>query len=232
MPRKSKTQKKRAKPLTIPVLRSSIEHMNSYCEKLLAQSNVPMKEKAKDFAAEWKRVFGKVLPPKVAEDYIKHMGSMRTYKKSKHTRKHRGGSAGPIAGAPLDHITRPGTDLPYGNFTKYIDRGFWTPQPAILQGCGTQQGVLPQPGMGSNKMNGGGIFDSIGTSMSAALFRPTVAQNPETTQHGLMNSWKGLPSGPGGASYDQAWRYRADTLGPSLVQTPVYQRELNQHGRV
>ena len=232
MVRKPKTQKKRGKPLTIPLLRSSIDHMNVYCEKLLQQTNMPMKEKAKDFASEWKRVFGKVLQPKVAEEYIKHMGSMRTYKKSKHTRKHRGGGAGPIAGAPLDYVTRPGTDLPYGNFTKYVDRGFWTPQPGILQSCGTQQGILPQAGMGSAKMNGGGIFDSIGTSVSAMMFRPTVAQNPETSQHGLMNSWKGLPAGPGGASYEQTWKPRADSLSPALVQMPVYQRELTQHGRV
>ncbi len=200
-PRHAKTLKKhKTKVQSIPELRSSIEHMNSYCEKLVYSSS-SLKEKVKVFASEWKKVFGKTLSQKVAEDYLKHMMKMK--KRGKFTRKHRGGNI--LAGAPLDHMTRPGTDLPHGNYTKYVDGGFWTPQPAILKDCGTQQGVVPQPGTGNNLIKGGGILSSLQTGLSAMTFRPVEAQSPPTGQHNIMTTWKGLPHSPGGESYKQAW---------------------------
>jgi len=213
---RGKTMKKRnLKVHTIPELRSSLEYIQSYCNKLV-HSSTPLKQKAMSFAQEWKNVFGKTLSPKVAEDYVKHMMSMT--KKGKFTRKHRGG--GPIAGAPLDYMTRPGLDIPHGNFTPYIQKGFWNPEPAILKDCGTQQGVMPYPQTGSNLIKGGGILSSIGTGLSAISFRPTEAQNPQTTQHNVMTAWKGLPHGPGGASYDQAWHPR--TMTPVTIPLPPH----------
>jgi hypothetical protein len=215
---------RKAKVLTIPELRSSMEYMNAYCEKIV-HSKMSLKEKSKAFASEWKRVFGKSLKPKAAEDYIKNMMTMR---KGKYTRKHRGGSA------PLDYVTRPGTDLPYGNYTKYIQGGFWTPEPAILKDAATQQ-VQPQNGMGSNKI-GGGVLNDIGSAMGSAIgavgFRPFVGVNPMSSQQSLMNSWKGMPPPPGPNSYDRAWTARADTMLPTVVQNPIYTRELTQQGRV
>lgn len=226
MTRRGKTQKRRSskKTLSIPELRSSMEHMTSFSQKLV-HSKISTKEAAKQFASEWKKVFGKTLAPKVAEDYIKH--SMRG---KRHTRKHRGG--GPIAGAPIDYMTRPGANLPYGNFQQYVNSGFVTPQPGVLTDAGVRQGVTPQYGMGSNKMAGGGIFDSISTGVNAILNRPFVAENPVTTQQSGMIAWKGMPPSPGGASYDQNWRYISDASKHSFPPASIYTRTLSQQGQI
>jgi hypothetical protein len=197
--------------------------MQSYCDKLIYSSS-SLKEKAKSFAQEWKKVFGKTLPSKVSEDYVKHMISMK--KKGRFTRKHRGGNH--ITGAPLDYMTRPGMNTPHGSFTPYIEKGFWNPQPGILKDCGTQQGVVPYSQTGNNSLKGGGILStlqnglsSVGTGLSAISFRAVEAQNPQTVQHNIMTSYKGLPHGPGGASYDQAWQPRSITQ-PATIPLPPH----------
>lgn len=223
---RGKTQKRRTskkeskKVLSIPELRSSMEYMTS-CSQKLAHSKMSTKEAAKHFASEWKKVFGKTLAPKVAEDYIKHM--MRS---KRHTRKHRGGSA------PLDYMTRPGANLPYGNFQEYVKGGFVTPQPGVLTDIGLKQGVTPQPGMGSNKMSGGSILGSISSGMSAILTRPFVGVNPESSQHALMSSWKGLPPSPGGASYQQNWPYISQASMSPYPVPQIYTRTLSQQGQI
>jgi len=185
-------QKRHEKVLTIPELRSSMEHMDSYSHKLVATKS--LKDGAKLFASEWKRVFGKTLSPKAAEDYLKNKMKLRKHGK---TRRHRGGAM--LTGAPLDHITRAGdynSPAPTAVYPSLVTKGFWNPQPAILQDAETQQGVLPYPNTGSNKaMAGGGIWN-------AAFFRPAIAENPATTFGNLQSSYKGLPIGPGAHSYD------------------------------
>ena len=215
---KTKTRKNRTakgKTLTIPELRSSMEYISSYAQKLV-HSKDSLKEKAKALSSEWKRVFGKALKPKLAEDYLKNMMTM---KKGKYTRKHKGGS--PLSGAPMDYATRQTVDIPYGNYTKYIDGGFWNPEPAILKDGASQQ-LQPQGGMGSNKVGGGNFL--------GAFIRPFVAQNPVTTQSDLMYSWKGMPPSPGPNSYDRTWQARADHILPAIAQNPIYARELAQQG--
>jgi len=177
--RKARTQKKHKKVLSIPELRSSMEYINNFAHKL-AQSKASLSSVSKSFASEWKRVFGKQLSYKASEDFMKNI--LKLHKHGK-TRRHRGGSYG----APLDHLTRAGADLPYGNYPTMVTKGFWTPEPAILQNA---------------KMNGGGLLNSLGTSLSAASFRPVIAQNPLTLQGTGVLSWKGLPTGPGGAAYE------------------------------
>jgi hypothetical protein len=205
MPQKrggNKTQKKKhtksvSQPLTIPELRRSIEHITAYTEQSIQSGSNSVKSVAASFAAEWKKVFGKSLKPKVAEDYIKSMMKLR---KGKQTRKQRGGmaSVGP-SGAPLDYLTRPGVDLPYGKFLEYVDKGFVNPEPAILKDCGTQQGILPQAGMGSNKMSGGGFLD-------AALMRPFVSSTPMSVQHDTSMAWKAQPLPPGPEAWQKTWQ--------------------------
>lgn len=215
---KTKTRKNRTakgKALTIPELRSSMEYISSYADKLVHNKDL-LKEKAKALSSEWKRVFGKTLKPKLAEDYLKNMMTM---KKGKYTRKHRGGS--PLAGAPIDYATRQPVDIPYGNYPKYVDSGFWNPEPAILKDGATQQ-VKPHSTTGSNKVGGGDLL--------GAFIRPFVAQNPPSTQLSLMNSWKGLPPSPGPNSYDRTWQARADHLLPAIAENPIYARELTQQG--
>jgi hypothetical protein len=193
---RSKTQKKNTDLLTIPELRSSIDHMDSYANKLVS-SKVPLSAAAKNFASEWKHVLGKQLSPKAATDFIKY--KMKQHKHGK-TRRHRGGGYANL-GAPLDHITRAGADLPHGNYPEHVTKGFWNPEPAILQDAASQQ-TTPYSTTGSNKMNGGGLLNSWGSALAAASFRPVVAQNPLSNQHAAMLSFKGLPIGPGAASYN------------------------------
>jgi len=236
MPQKrgSKTLKKRVasspakktKILTIPELRSSLDHITKYTETIVQSGNKSVKEVASVFAQEWKKTFGKTLKPSVAESYIRSMMKVKrsattmkqTPGKTKGTRrKMRGGSV--LTGAPLNYLTRPGVDLPYGNFERYVENGFFNPEPAILKDCGIQQGILPQAGMGSNKMNGG--------DLSAALMRPFVATNPFSIQHDASMNYKGQPMPPGPESWQQTWRPHMNPYSPALeMSTLAYTRDL------
>ena len=196
--RKGRTHKRHTAALTIPQLRKSLEHMESYSDKLAGTK--PASQAAKLFASEWKRVFGKTLSPKDAEAYLSKKMKNGKYKK---TRKHRGGAM--LTGAPLDHITRAGgyTQPSDSSYPPLVAKGFWTPQPAILQDSETQQGVIPNPTTGSNKaMAGGGILSNLASPFVAASFRPYVAENPVTSLQSMGSSFKGLPAGPGPHSYD------------------------------
>jgi hypothetical protein len=194
MAKTRKSHKKQAKVLSIPELRKSLEHIDSYSQKLLATK--PVKTAAGLLASEWKRLFGKALSLKEAEAYLKKKGK---YGK---TRKHRGGAM--LTGAPLDHITRAGdyVQAPNATYPPLIAKGFWTPEPGILHDAAPQK-TDPYSTTGSNQvMRGGGILSNIGAPLVAASFRPFVGQNPETSGHELMASFKGLPTGPGAYSYD------------------------------
>ena len=194
MPKTRKSHKKQAKVLSIPELRKSLEHIDSYSEKLLATK--PLKSAASLLSSEWKRLFGKALSLKDAEAYLKKKNK---YKK---TRKHRGGAM--LTGAPLEHVTRAGDYIPAPTavYPPLIAKGFWNPEPSILQDNAPQKSV-PYTTIGSNKaMDGGGMLNSIGAPFVAASFRPFVGQNPETSGHALMTSFKGLPASPGADSYD------------------------------
>ncbi len=211
MPRhRGKTMKKRVKThkthsrgkseqkvLTIPELRKSLDYVTQYSAGLVKSGAKSTKEMAAAFAEEWHKVFGAKLDTKTAESYIRHVMSKPVFG-SKGTRRKMRGGAVPLAGAPLDHLTRPGLDLPYGQFLKYIDSGFWNPEPATF----TPQGDLPSAGMGSNRMSGGGLIDGI----SSMLFRPVVATNPPSVQFDAATAWSGQPLGPGPDVTQQAWK--------------------------
>ena len=200
--------RKQGNALTIPQLRSSLEYITNYTENLVRSKNASVKEIASLFAAEWKKVFGKKLSTKVAESYIKSMMKVK-----KGTRKMRGGNH-TLAGAPLDYKTGPGLDLPYGKYPAYVSGGFVNPEPGILGSCGIQKGVLPYADTGSNKMSGGSLF-----------FRPFTAQSPETSQHSMMTSIKGLPQHPGPESWQTTWNYR------TLPFTTTYSPSINDLNR-
>jgi hypothetical protein len=230
MPRKGgKTQKKRGsrraskQVLTIPELRKSMEHISAYTEGLIRSGSKSTKELASKFAAEWKKVFGKTLSTKTAESYIKHLMS---FKKGTR-RKQRGGAQ--LTGAPLDYMTRPGVPLPYGNYLEYVKSGFWNPTPAIQQDCGRQVGILPSADVNTNVVGqgGGGLLDSASQAIGAAMFRPFVAQNPNTPQLQAMYASKGMPLGPGPESWQQAWTPKMSSQPlPPLTALAVYDRTM------
>ena len=231
MPR-GKTRKMRRKSfkkhpvsvLTIPELRKSLDHISHYADDLV-KGGKSVKDMATAFAKEWKKTFDKKLPTDAAESYIRHiLGMKRTFRPGKMTRKHRGGAQSTeLTGAPLDYMTRPGTDIPYGNFLKYVNSGFWNPEPAINWDCGKQTGVLPYPETGSNKMNGGGFIDALFT-------RPFIATNPTSVQYDAQTAWKGQPLGPGPESWQRGYQYQLPPgSSPTPIATPgIYQRDLTQ----
>jgi hypothetical protein len=226
---RGKTRKMRTKSLkkgqvsvlTIPELRKSLDHISQYADNLV-KGGKNVKEMTLSFAKEWKKTFDKKLPTDAAESYIRHIIGMK--RKSKKTRKYRGGAQSTeLTGSPIDYMTRPGTDIPYGNFLKYVNSGFWNPEPAISYDCGKQTGVLPYPETGSNKMNGGGFLDVL-------LNRPIIATNPPSVNFDAQTAWKGQPLGPGPESWQRGYQYQ---LPPGSMPTPisvpgVYQRDLTQ----
>ena len=227
--RKNRTSS-RGKVLSISGVRNSIHHMTNYANSIVHKKGASARTAANSFAAEWKRTFGKTLPKKVAESYVKTM-----MKKGKKTRKnYRGGAL--LSGAPLAALTRPDTDLPYGEFPKYVSGGFVNPEPAILKDCGIQQGIMPQAGMGSNTMKGGSFFKyafpldataHIRNFGEAAVFRPFINQNPATTQYKGMSNIKGLPSYPGSESWEKTWNYRSNPYSaPASSGIGIYERTL------
>lgn len=202
--KRTKTRKQK-KILTIPELRKSLDYISTYASSLVQTTKDSVKELSSKFAKEWKKVFGKTLSPKVAEAYIKSLMKVK-----RGTRKLRGGAV--LTGAPLDYLTRPGVDLPYGNFQTYVQKGFVNPEPAILKDCGIQKGVEPYAGMtGDTFMKGG--------NWSAALMRPFVATNPTSFQHDAMMGLKGQQMPPGPESWQKAWQPHMNPHSPPALTT-------------
>jgi len=200
--------------------------MTKYAHGLAHKKGATVKTLANSFAAEWKRTFGKTLPKKVAESYIK---TMMKKSKGKGTRKlYRGGAI--LTGAPLAALTRPDTDLPHGQFQKYVSGGFVNPEPGITKSCGSQQGIMPQAGMGSNlmkAMKGGAFFDyafpldasaPVRNFLNAATFRPFIAQNPLTPQHNMMTNLKGVAPPPGAESWQKNWTYHSSPYSAPVAK--------------
>jgi hypothetical protein len=213
--KRGKTVKRRSKQtaLTIPELRKGLDYIQQYSTSLVKSGGKSISEMASKFAAEWKKVFGKTLSKNAAEAYIRNMFDMK--KKYKKTRKQRGGVA------PIEYMMRPGTDIPYGVFTKHVTSGFWNPEPAIQYDCGTQKGDLPMPGMGSNKMNGGAVI-------TGSPIRFDLQENPSSVVNDIRNVANGGLLGPGPASYDTAYSYKStpETLN-SIYASGAYSRTMS-----
>ena len=169
--RKQGSNKKSKGIYSIPELRRSFEHIESYVNGKIAQKE--SKEKlVKDLRKEWSKVFFKDLDKKSAESFV----SDRLNKK--HKRRTLKGGGAPLAGAPLDSTTRQGIYLApgqipdlrghlplsdgslsnYGSFTPYVDKGFWNPEPGHSYDSLPIPGQIRFPtsvpaGMGSNLVN-------------------------------------------------------------------------------
>jgi len=175
MPRKTRkhgSHKKSKGIYSIPELRRSFEHIESYINGKIAHKE--SKEKlVKDLRKEWSKVFFKDLDKKSADSFVSDRLS------KKHKRRTLKGGAAAIAGAPLDYITRQGIYLApgqipdirghlplsdgstssYGSFVPYVDKGFWNPEPGRsydpVQGQTRFPTSVPA-GMGSNLFQKGG----------------------------------------------------------------------------
>lgn len=147
--------------LTIPELRRAFEHVENF---VVANLLAPRKELVEGFQKEWKLTFHKELSRSDAEAYVDHVKAMHkvteamTRKRRRHP--HHGGGAAPLAGAPLDYMTRPGLYITpgvnqgsYALVPAYVDKGFWNPEPGHsydpVPGQ-TRYPTLTPAGMGSN----------------------------------------------------------------------------------
>lgn len=223
--RKTKQRTRRAKTLTIPEVRSALHYVQVAGEqgaRAVKYGQKSLESVAKEFASLWSDTFGKRLDFSKAKAYIKHV--LNTLPGPKTRRKHKGGAL-PLAGAPLDYMTRPGLDQPYGNFPEYVSKGFVNPEPAYLQDCGKQTGVVPYPELGSNKV-GGGILGDIMSGFSAIAQRPFLAQNPPSIQQDALTYQRGQPMGPGPDASQTAYTYKMHPGMTSLPTAPAITRAL------
>jgi hypothetical protein len=169
--RKYGSHKKSKGIYSIPELRRSFEHIESYINGKIVQKE--SKEKlVKDLRKEWSKVFFKDLDKKSADSFVSDRLS------KKHKRRTLKGGAVPLAGAPLDSTTRQGIYLApgqipdnaghlplsdgsksnFGSYVPYVDKGFWNPE--IAQSYDPVPGQTRFPtsvpaGMGSNIFKGG-----------------------------------------------------------------------------
>jgi hypothetical protein len=177
------TSSKKTKGIhTIPELRRSFEHIEDYVDKKIA-----LKESKdnliKGLRKEWSKVFLKELDKKSAEAFVsdrmskKHSSRHRTLRKRGGAGAQLPNTATPIAGGPLDYMTRQGVYLApgqipdkaghlplsdgskssFGSFTKYIESGFNVAVPEPGQKFDPVPGQPPWPvppvGMGSNAVH-------------------------------------------------------------------------------
>jgi hypothetical protein len=161
---------------SIPELRRSFEHIESFVNEGIA-SKESKEQIVKDLRKEWAKVFFKDLDKKSAEAYVSdRMSKKHTIRRK--TSKHRGGAAGPVTGAPLDFTTRAGIYLApgqipdkaghlplsdggkssYGSYVQYVDKGFWNPEPGQSYDPVPGQTRFPTStpvGMGTNTVHFG-----------------------------------------------------------------------------
>ena len=218
MPRKTRkhgSHKKSKGIYSIPELRRSFEHIESYINGKIAHKE--SKEKlVKDIRKEWSKVFFKDLDKKSAESFV----SDRLSKKHKR-RTLKGGGVAPLAGAPLDYITRQGIYLApgqipdseghlplsngdtssYGSFVPYVDKGFWNPEPGRSYDPVPGQTRFPTSvpvGMGYNTVH----FATKGGKRNTKRRVRGGGPIPSVIKD-MRSLWYGVPTGP---SPDQVQR--------------------------
>jgi hypothetical protein len=204
----TRKQKQKKGFMTIPQLRKSFDHIESFTLGLLSRVKEPATQR-KAFQQEWRKVFHRDVDDKAADAYLKFESKKGKGKRGK-TRKMKGGAQA-LAGAPLDYSTRPGLHGPYGTFPDYISGGFVVGNKfnnmAIQEDCNaptkfqppyTGFGATSQKGgrRNSRKMGGGGNFPSISEFATAFSMRPITAGATPSMEYDAQMSWKGAGASP------------------------------------
>lgn len=238
----TRKHKKSTTAMTIPQLRKTFDHIESFTGSLLHREKDPKKCR-KAFQEEWMKVFHRSVDDKAADAYLQFEAKKTKQSKTK-TRKMRGGSV--LGGAPLDYSTRPGIYGVYGTFPEYITGGFATVgnatnKMAIQEGCNSAAEAAkfqaPYTGFGaaslaqqggkrsrkgrksrrqSRKMKGGA--PTWGEFASAVTFRPLTADTPPSVAYGAVMDFKGVPPPPSALANTGAPPYRGI---PAQVLTPT-----------
>ena len=245
MARKTRKHTKSNKGIySIPELRRAFEHVEQAIDEMIRNKESKATMIA-DIRKEWTKVFHKTLDKASADALISHrMESHRV------PRTHTGGAPA-LAGAPVDHVTRPGIYLDqgqipgpdggltktvgggYGSYVQYVDRGFVNPE--IARGSDPVSGqsvfpLAPRADMGSNTFTpkiGGKRRKTRKTRggmaiMEQAFMRPIPpGPNPQNALFDIQNIIKGNAHG---MSPDQTQRlpsYHLNDTYPKAVNIRV-----------
>lgn len=255
MPKSSRKGKKHARTkkakkvehhdgiMTIPELKRAFEHVEEFVE---LHHTVPLNNLVPMFQEEWIRTFYKEVDKESAKAYVQHALDQLKHKPQKE-RRHYGGAMA-LSGAPLDYTTRPGLYITpgvdqgsYAVVPKYVDSGFWNPEPA--------RGYDPVPGqthyvtqtpagLGSNavhfrgggkkqtqkqkKQKGGDFLGDLFVAAKQALFNPQVATVPPPTFADDANrGFRGLPPGPSPDASQRGPNYILNSRTPIMSGTAV-----------
>jgi len=238
MARKTRKHTKSTKGVySIPELRRAFEHVEQAIDEMIRNRESKASMIA-DIRKEWTKVFHKTLDKASADALISHRMEMRP-------RTHHGGAMA-LAGAPVDHVTRPGVYLDqgqipgpdggltktvgggYGSYVRYVDGGFNNPE--IARGMDPVSGqsvfpLAPRADMGSNLVTKGGKRGKTRKIRGGAAFleqafmRPIPpGPNPQNPAFDIQNSIKGIAHG---MSPDQTQRL------PSYHLNDVYPKAVN-----
>ena len=241
MARRTKKQSKKGKQekqskqnhiMTIPELRRSFEHIETFVHQ-----HKRSKDLVKMLQEEWLKVFKKKLDKESATAFANH-----TIKESSQS------GGGPLTGAPLDYTTRPGLYISpgidqgsYARVPNYVSSGFWNPEPGQSYDRVIGQTVYPDrtpAGLGDNtviglkmaggsnsrktkknkrkqsgKQSGGDPLKTIGTALNQLLFRPVDSTIPPSVAQDVLTASKGQQLGPSPLAYQNKLDYQ---MGPRL----------------
>ena len=202
--KKSTTLKHKKGVQTIPQLRKSFDHMERFT-KWLVNSEKDKSKQVTSFQKEWKKVFYHDIDTTAAQGYIDFQSKQKqSTRKNKKGKKQSGGQA-PLAGAPLDFQTRPGSyETPYGNFPEYISSGFSfynkiNQDSFFPTQCG-KENITPTvyTSTGSNKVGGSrkrnkkqrGGFPTLSEFAQALSFGPLSPSAPTSAAYDLQSATK------------------------------------------
>ena len=212
------TRKSKRSIQTIPQLRRAFDHIEG-----IAKQGVTLEK----FQDEWRKVFSHEIDGEAAQSFLRFHSKKNKTKKAKQS-----GGAAPLAGAPLDYTTRPGTyETPYGSFLEYISSGFnfydkINTDSFVPTQCG-KENITPQlaANMGSNKVGGGktrrrqrgGAFPSLAELATALSFRPIPSTSPTSVLQDAQTAFKGQELPPSPSPADGTPPYRSyPPIAPTL----------------
>ena len=238
---------RKVKSLSIPQLRKSFDHIDSWVEAHVAKGKV--KDLVPAFQKEWKKTFHKSVDAKAAEAYLSIKAHFKPRMTRKRMQKQRGGTQ-ELTGAPLDYMTRQGVYGVYGAFPEYVSSGlrFYNDinQDSLTAQCG-KENITPNipADMGSNafqkggkktrsnrraykktRKQDGGAFKDMLTSLSSTtdtmLSRPFPGSQPVSVSHTALMSTKGVDVSvppPGAIGYTpQPYDPLGFKQAPALIQ--------------
>lgn len=212
--KKSTTLKHKKGVQTIPQLRKSFDHIEQFT-KWLVHSEKDSKKRVAAFQQEWKKVFYHDVDASAAQSLIDHHSKQKQPTRKNKGKKQAGGA--PLAGAPLDFQTRPGTyQTPYGNFLEYIGDGF-TFYNKINQDsffptqCG-KENITPvvYESTGSNKVGGRRRTSRRNRKQRGGF--PTMSEFAQALSFGPLS-----PTAPTSVLYDAQSAMKAQLPPPSPV---------------